>query len=121
MINNFSVGVDIEEISRFDKYVLDKNKACLLKIFTLNELNYSFKDKQFAAHLAVRFCAKEAVYKSLSVNGKVNIKFSEIEILNKKNGVPFVNILNENFSHYSFNLSLSHSKNNAIAYVVTTW
>ena len=57
MINNLSVGVDIEEISRFNKYALDKNNPYLLKIFTKNELSYSFKDKQTAAHLAVRFCA----------------------------------------------------------------
>ena len=72
------VGIDIEEISRFRKYSLEKDGHFLKSIFSENELNYCYNKKCPEKHLAARFCAKEAFFKSIP-SGNKNIKFNEIE------------------------------------------
>ena len=114
------VGVDIESISRFENKTLENDKHFLERIFTPNELDYSFQSKQSAKHLAARFCAKEAVYKALSnliTDG--TIEFKNIEIINNENGSPYVKLHDERFN-VNIALSLSHDKDKAIAFVVVT-
>lgn len=53
----FDIGTDIEDINRFKKYSLEKDKDFLESIFSKEELEYSFSQKKYAQHLAVRFCA----------------------------------------------------------------
>ena len=60
------IGVDIEDISRFNNKTLENDSVFLEKIFTQNELEYCYKQKNYASSLAARFCAKEAVIKALS-------------------------------------------------------
>ena len=48
-----SVGVDIEDISRFE----NKSNAFLEKIFTKNELEYCLSQKKYQEKLCARFCA----------------------------------------------------------------
>ena len=55
------VGVDIEEISRFENKTLENDSHFLYKIYTQNELDYCFSNAQPARHLAARFCAKEEI------------------------------------------------------------
>ncbi len=114
---DFSVGVDIESVERFEKYSNDKNCPFIKRIFSEKEIDYCFKSKNTSSHLAARFCAKEAVYKALSALGK-NIFYSEIEILNCENGIPKINILRPGFENYIFKISLSHGNGNAIASVI---
>ena len=40
METDFSIGTDIEDISRFDKYAKDKNEPFVQRIFTENEIEY---------------------------------------------------------------------------------
>lgn len=108
------VGIDIEEISRFRKYSLEKDGHFLKSIFSENELNYCCNKKCPEKHLAARFCAKEAFFKALPYNDK-RIKFNEIEILNDEEGKPYIKC--EYFKNYKFLVSLSHDKTKAIAIV----
>lgn len=114
-LENFGIGVDIESINRFKKYANDKNGAFVKKIYTQNEINYCFLGKTPEIHLAARFCAKEAVYKALCSIGETTLHFQDIEILNNSNKVPYVHFLNDKFKQFSCKLSLSHSKDNALA------
>ena len=84
METDFSIGTDIEDISRFDKYAKDKNEPFVQRIFTENEIAYCFSFKNPAPHLAVRFSAKESVYKALCSLGIPNINFTKMMILIKK-------------------------------------
>jgi holo-[acyl-carrier protein] synthase len=111
-------GIDIIEISRVAKSI--ERPAFVEKYFHPIEIDYSKRSKNAAQHFAVRFAAKEAVRKVLlsyiddlswkdswienDENGKPNLKFSE-SLKNK------INIL-----HTS--VSLSHSKDQAIAIVL---
>ena len=73
-----SVGVDIEEISRFAFKTLEKDSAFLNRIFTKNELDYCIKKANPAPHLTARFCAKEAVVKAMSNLYNKLIPYSKI-------------------------------------------
>ena len=59
----FKLGIDCTEISRFRDYHNDK---LFKKIFTEKEIKYCLSKSQPSQHFAVRFAAKESVYKALS-------------------------------------------------------
>ena len=112
-----SLGVDIENINRFKNIAL--NKKFLSKIYTTKELAYCLNKKKPSQHLAVRYCAKEAVIKACNARN-IDIKeYNQIEILNKKNGVPYINIIKREIQHkVNINISLSHCKDIAIAFAI---
>ena len=108
-----SIGVDIEEVSRF-KRLLDSKPQILQKIFTQYEWKYA-QTKHQAQTLAGLWCAKEAVVKAL-VN-YVALDIRDVHINHYSNGAPFVcTILNfEIAESYDISLSVSHTKNYATA------
>ena len=110
-------GVDIEDISRFENKTLEKDSRFLNRIYTKNELEYCFSNKNPSKHLAARFCAKEAVIKALSNLINKNLPYSKIEILKKENGAPYVN-LTDYSEDAEISLSIAHDKTKAIAFVV---
>lgn len=113
-----AIGVDIEDISRFQNKTLENDLNFLKRIFTENELDYCFKNKNSAPHLAARYCAKEATVKALSNLYDKLIPYSKIEILKNENGSVYINILIDELKKYNFSLSISHEKEKAIAFVV---
>lgn len=110
---NFSIGIDIESINRFEKLDPIKDKLFLNKIFTKNELKYCFTKKNFAQHLSGRFAAKEAVIKALYSAGKKKLNYKDIEIINEKNGTPKVKTGKNN--DFNIKISLSHCRDKAVA------
>ena len=113
---NLAVGVDIEEISRFEEF--GKDNPFLDKIYTEKEKEYCFSKKKPAQHLAVRFAGKEAVIKALNSLEYSFSNFKKIEISNSKNGVPKVKINQQGFEEMKIAISLSHCKDKAIAFAV---
>ena len=112
-MENLSIGTDIEEIKRFENKTLSSDKKFLDKIYTLKELEYCYKTKDYAPHLCARYCAKEAVVKALfglNING---IYYKDIEILNNERGVPCVKI--EQMPDLNVKLSISHCDEYATA------
>lgn len=112
-----SVGIDIEDISRFQDKTLEKDLNFLKRIFTQNELDYCFKNANPAPHLTARFCAKEAYVKAISNLYSNMVPYSKIEILKKENGSVYINILIDELKKYNYSLSISHEKDKAIAIV----
>ena len=113
-----NIGCDIEDISRFNNKTLEKDEKFLNRIFTKNELDYCFSKKDPAPYLCARFCAKEATIKALGGFYQKFISYNEIEILKKENGAPYINILIDELKKHKFNLTLSHEKEKAIAFVI---
>ncbi len=110
----FGIGVDIEDIERFAKLHRTKDKLFLKKIFTARELDYCFSKNDPAAHLAVRFCAKEAVVKALQSIGELSLPYANIEIIKPSRGAPYVRLIRkQNNLHVA--ISLSHTKDVALA------
>lgn len=110
-----SIGIDCEDISRFNKIV--NNENLLKKIFTKREIDYCMSKANPPQHFAVRFAGKEAVIKAINTSDK-KVSISQIEILNNDAGSPIVNLLDKDPSLYDIKLSLSHSKETAIAFSV---
>ncbi len=116
--DNISIGVDIESIARFEKYAINRKLAEKMGVFTTGELDYCFKTKLPAKHLAARFCAKEAVYKAICGANAPPPDFEEIEIYHNETGVPQVKFLNPIFRNLLCKISLSHCKDKAVANVI---
>jgi len=113
------IGVDIVEISRIDRLIKRWGGTFLRRVFTPAELKL-FNNP---SSLAARFAAKEAVLKALGACDK-GISWQEIEILAEPNGKPKVNLMGkaklqaEESAISKLNISLSHSKAYAVAFVV---
>jgi holo-[acyl-carrier protein] synthase len=115
---NFGIGVDIETISRFKN--ADAASSFLNKVFTGAELDYCFSCPAPAQHLAARFAGKEAVIKALFGLNRSGPGYKDIEIVNENDGVPSARILKPGFDDLEIRLSLSHSRQEAIAFAVVT-
>lgn len=111
--DTFGVGVDIEDINRFE---LDRKDGLISKIFTKNEVRYCFGKAYPAQHLAARFAAKEAVMKAFASIGMKMPAYGDIEVVNEDDGVPKVLIKKKYDVSPQIKLSLSHSKGSAIAF-----
>jgi len=116
--DKLEIGIDCVDILRFNEDIVSK-KNILKKVFTESEIQYCEKKVKKSQHYALRFAGKEAVIKAFSCF-KIEISLNQIEILNKKNGIPFVKILNDKLSDFDIKISLSHSRETAIAVAVVS-
>jgi holo-[acyl-carrier protein] synthase len=113
------IGVDIIEISRIEAVIKRWGRTFLERVFTPSELE-SYSN---ASSLAARFAAKEAVLKAIGACDK-GISWQDIEILAESSGKPMVNLTGrakfqaDASSIYKINISLSHSKDYAVAFAV---
>ena len=120
-MNVGGVGIDIVEIERFKHSVERRGRKLLEKIFTDEELKYCLSMKNPYPHLAGRFCAKEAVLKSLGLGIGCGVRLRDVEIYLDKSGKPNVRMkripgwLIEKLGRFNIHISLSHSGNYAIA------
>lgn len=83
------IGADVIEIERIRKVFEQRGDKFIKKVYTQNELDYSFKFKEPYTHLAARFSAKEAYYKAV---GRGVLAFSEIEVYNLPSGKPEIRL-----------------------------
>ena len=112
-------GVDIIEVDRIQEAIESQREAFLHKVYTQKEIDYCGNTgKMIYQHYAVRFAAKEAVYKAISevISPNEDDILNKIEITNTEKGKPRVNLEALNIQNIeSMDLSLSHIKNYAIA------
>jgi holo-[acyl-carrier protein] synthase len=112
------IGIDIIEILRIEKAISRWGEGFLHRVYTDPELRLYRKKP---SSLAARFAAKEAVIKALGKATSVSLR--EIEILAEPNGKPLVNLYGKTQNQardlglYGFAISLSHSREYAIALV----
>lgn len=110
----YGIGVDIEQVQRFKKKVHEPN--FLNKVFTPKEIKLCKKRAFPEQHFAVRFAAKEAIFKAIGDSDK--LYFKDAEILNQKNGQPYIHFLKKKYQSLKCWISLSHTVKDAIAFVV---
>src|SRR6266436_1594804 len=109
------IGVDIVEIDRISRSV--KNPRFLARVFTPQEVKYCRSRKNSAQHFAVRFAAKEAVWKAISGrHGGLPLLHRDIQVRNRVNGKPEV-IFPGKFAKLArrVSISLSHGRDYAVA------
>ena len=110
------IGIDIIELDRIEK-LRNRQEAFSKRILTSQELAYflTLSEHRQVEFLAGRFAAKEAFSKALGTGIGKELSFQDIEILPNKQNKPVIKT--ENYSG-AVHLSISHSKNAAIAQVI---
>ena len=108
-----NIGIDIEEIKRFQKLL--KDKKFIERIFSKDEIKYCSSKKDSVQHYAVRFAGKEAVCKALN-NSKITI--TDISFKNSISGKPLVYIKNK--VKKNIEVSFSHSNTTVVAVAIST-
>lgn len=108
-------GIDIIEIRRIKKIILS-NRRFVEKVYTPTEISYCNSKKNKWQHFAVRFAAKEAVWKAL---GRKDIWHRDINVKNSPDGKPEV-VLSKKYKKLEkkISLSLSHTDDYAAAVAV---
>lgn len=85
------VGIDIVGIKRIEK-LFSSHEGFLKRIYTEKEVEYCKPKKNKYQHFAVRFAAKEAVFKALGTGWIGTMKWTDIELLNDALGKPYLNL-----------------------------
>ncbi len=115
-------GVDIIEIPRIQAALDRHGERFMQRVFTPGEIA---ECRGRAESLAIRFAAKEAATKALGT-GIGPVGWREVETLHKRSGEPYLVLHGraEQIAGFlglkTWAVSLSHSKENAIAVVVAT-
>jgi len=110
-------GIDLIEIKRIESAINKWGDNFLHHVFCEEEIVYARKNKFPMQHFAARFAAKEAVFKA--IGNDPNINWKDITISNDKHGKPLVTYNNKKFKNKIF-LSISHTKNYAVASAIIT-
>ena len=85
------IGTDIVDANRIDKIYNKFNYKFVERLYGSNEINILNNRKKISINfLAKRFAAKEATWKALSFSRGDGLFFKEMEILNDKNGQPYL-------------------------------
>ncbi len=120
----FGTGIDIVDISRFERFVRENNTPLFNRIFTEQEQAYCAARRRSAQHYALRFAAKEAFVKALGTGIGDGIAWRDMEVVNAPSGKPELVLAGraaELFRQHGLSrvfLSLSHDGNYAIASVI---
>ena len=116
------VGCDVIEIARVAKAM--ERRAFVERVYAPEEIAYcQSRGKQAASSFAARFAAKEAVLKALGT-GLRGGELTEIVITNDDLGKPSVQLrgyhaeLAQKLGVKNIAISMSHSRETALAYVV---
>lgn len=113
------MGVDIIEVGRIGRALQRWGERFTRRVYTERELAYC---RRRLPELAARFAAKEAVSKALGT-GLRGVSWREIEVLGDNLGKPLVLLHGralqraEHLGLKSFAVSLSHTREYAIAFV----
>jgi holo-[acyl-carrier protein] synthase len=113
MIEQIGIGIDITDITDFEKIPYDKKSNFYKKLFLPSEIKYCLKFRNPSIHFAGKFATKEAVKKSL--NKKITMLKIHTDHINSKPSVSLIETKNK----FKFLVSLSHEKNFAIAVVIS--
>lgn len=116
------VGVDITDIKRMAKSI--ESEAFQNKVFSPDELKICVEFKRKAECLAGKFAAKEAFMKAIGMGIRQEIWFTQIEVLNRETGQPYLRLNGEaerclkDLQATGIHISISHSEDNAVAVVI---
>jgi len=120
----YGTGIDIVEISRFERFIQEGNDALFVRLFTPQELSYCSVKKKSAQHYALRFAAKEAFFKASGLGLRDGMTWRDVEVVNNELGKPDLRLHGraaEIFSElglHKVHTALSHDGAYAVAMVV---
>ncbi len=120
------IGIDIEEIIRFQKLIKAEKEPFFEKIFSTAEIDYAKSKSDPAIHYCAMYAAKEAAFKAFAIH--TNIIFNNIEVLHDQTtSAPYIQIRETTnkpqmriVEKSNTFLSISHTHSVAVAVVVVT-
>jgi holo-[acyl-carrier protein] synthase len=117
-------GVDLVEIARIERAVSRLGERFLNRVFTAEERAYC---RGRGPQLAARFAAKEAVGKVLGTGlWNEGVAWQHIAVINDAGGKPYLVLTGEaalraeQAGLKNWSISLSHSRGDAIAFVIAS-
>ncbi len=117
-------GTDIISIDRIEKAAVRQGQAFVDRIWTRAEQNDCIGEGRYAS-LAARFAAKEAAAKALGTGiGPQGVGWHDFEIIRLESGQPELKlhgaaeVISRQMGLLSHSISLSHEKNQALAFCV---
>lgn len=105
------VGVDAVEVARM-RLALERTPRLAERVFTRQELATASARGSREASLAARFAAKEATRKAL----RAVVPWRDVEVVSDAQRAPSLRVAGHN--RVTFHLSLTHTDDVAIAFVV---
>jgi len=120
-----TVGVDLVTIARLERVLQRYRDRFLERVFTPAEIMYC---RGRTAELAARFAAKEAASKALGVGMRMiardGIDWRDVEVIGDPRGKPLIHLYGRaaeragELGLTEWAISLSHTREHAIAFVV---
>lgn len=120
----YGIGIDLVENDRMEKIIRKWDRKFLNRIFSAGEVEYCSKHVQSSIHYGARFAAKESFLKALGMGLGEGVRMNEIEVINDKNGKPFLALSGEAKVQIAkreitrLHLSLTHTRQYASAIVL---
>jgi holo-[acyl-carrier protein] synthase len=119
------IGVDILEVARLEQALARHGDRFISRVFTEREVRYCEATARRAERYAVRFAAKEAARKAIGAATPVKaLAWHEVEIISSTEGAPQLEFhgqaaeLIRQLQVTRAHVSLSHTAEQAIAYVI---
>ncbi len=118
------VGTDICCVARMERMAGKYGARFLDRVFTPEEQARCHRKAGTAERLAARFAAKEATMKALGTGWACGVKFLDIHVSNEFGGQPTVTLAGDAAARaramgvWRIHVSLSHERDQAIAFVV---
>ena len=117
------IGCDIVKIELVTKLNWHENEKIQSRIFSNREIKLYRKVKKYS-FLSGRFAVKESVVKCLGTGMLDGIALNDIEVLQLENGKPFIELkgkvkkISDSLGISKWCVSISHSKEHSISYVI---
>ena len=120
----FGTGIDIVDITRFERLLEEGNLRLFERLFTVHEREYCAGKARSAQHYALRFAAKEAFLKACGLGLREGLTWHDVEVVNDTLGKPELRLHGKALQIFTDMdlsktfVSLSHDGNFAVAMVV---
>jgi len=118
------VGIDIVEVERIRKAILEYGDKFVRRVFTLDEIAHCNGKADMCLRYAARFAAKEAAFKSLRGQWRKGMRWLDFETLGKESTPPSLRLtggaaaMQQEAGVTTLHLSISHNRHYAVAVVV---
>ena len=119
------VGIDIVEVERIRKAILEYGDKFVRRVFTPDEIAHCSGKADIYLRYAARFAAKEAAFKSLRGRWRKGMRWLDFETLGRESAPPSLRLtgaaaaaMRQEAGVTALHLSISHDRHYAVAVVI---
>lgn len=117
-------GIDIIETARIRRAIERYGRRFLERVYTPGEIAYAARKRNAAERFAARFAAKEAGMKAIGTGWRRGVRWRDFEVVNLGSGKPELRLhgraaeIAHGLGVRRAALSITHTKDSAIAFVI---